>query len=85
MGPWRARSSSSAGAVAAFAAPAVAKAAADADAAQDAASWLAARNEPAPLEQCDERWRDARLDHFSWAPEVAGKTFKQRYYICARV
>jgi len=43
--------------------------------------------EPHPLDQCEERWRDATLDHFSWsAPEVPGaRTFKQRYYVCPRV
>ncbi|KAI8473311.1 MAG: serine carboxypeptidase S28-domain-containing protein [Monoraphidium minutum] len=39
-----------------------------------------------PLKKCEERWRDARLDHFSWsAPEVPGAhTFKQRYYVCSK-
>jgi hypothetical protein len=40
-----------------------------------------------PLNQCQERWRDATLDHFSWSqPEVPGaRTFKQRFYVCAKV
>ena len=40
-----------------------------------------------PLKQCNERWRNATLDHFSWsASEVPGaRTFKQRYYVCPKV
>lgn len=38
------------------------------------------------VDQCDERWRDATLDHFSWAkPEVKhASTFRQRYFVCDR-
>ena len=31
------------------------------------------------LAQCTLRWKDTRLDHFSW---VNTATFKQRYFVC---
>lgn len=31
------------------------------------------------LERCKERWRETRLDHFSWANPTY---FKQRYFVC---
>lgn len=48
---------------------------------------LQLRGEPAPLEQCQERFRSAPLDHFTWtAPcDVPASSFSQRYYVCARV
>ena len=33
-----------------------------------------------PLEACQERYRDAPLDHFSWA--VPTQTYRQRYFFC---
>ncbi|KAG1667860.1 hypothetical protein FOA52_011048 [Chlamydomonas sp. UWO 241] len=36
------------------------------------------------LSKCDERWRDATLDHFAYGPSPDGApaTFKQRYFVC---
>ncbi|GBF97767.1 hypothetical protein Rsub_10192 [Raphidocelis subcapitata] len=71
MGPWR-------GAARAAAASAVPPAAPP--------SPLAAAPLDGPLKHCEERWRAATLDHFSWsAPEVPGaRAFNQRFYVCAR-
>lgn len=33
------------------------------------------------LSQCEQRTRDAKLDHFSWTTKA---TFKQRYFVCDR-
>lgn len=54
--------------------------------ASSGASPLAASPLDGPLKHCEERWRAATLDHFSWsAPEVPGaRTFNQRFFVCAR-
>ena len=36
---------------------------------------------PPPITQCDERWRDAPLDHFSFSSDA---TYRQRYFLCRR-
>ena len=33
-----------------------------------------------PKGKCEERWRDAPLDHFSWAAPT--ETYRQRYFFC---
>lgn len=34
------------------------------------------------LSRCQERWRDAKLDHFSFPLTSETKTFKQRFFVC---
>ena len=36
-----------------------------------------------PKGWCQERWRDAPLDHFSWAAPT--ETYRQRYFFCQHI
>jgi lysosomal Pro-X carboxypeptidase len=36
------------------------------------------------ISQCEQRWRETPLDHFSFQPISQAATFKQRYFVCAK-
>ena len=40
------------------------------------------KGRPTPLSRCTEKWRDAKLDHFSFPLTTEIKTFKQRFFVC---
>ena len=80
MGPYR----SGAAPFRAVRSRAAAAAAASSGARAASSSSASRKNAPDPADliaQCQLRWRNATLDHFSFA-EGDGETFAQRYYVC---